>query len=309
MIITRFFVFALLASIVISCNTNTDGSAQSATIADPEEKETIADAVSRVTVWETAPNPESVAIGRGVIYATHFGDKLEPMVQDGDGYIASYDANGGFIEKVVTGLDAPKGMEVLNNQLFVVDVDSLLGFSTKDGSRTFTASFTGKAQFLNGLAARDEGNLYVSATDAGKIWLVDITSGVTTEVANIPNVNGIAVASDGSVIFAVQYNGQDPTAGRLLAVNPVDGSSVPLGSYTGMLDGVVTYKGAVYFTDWNPSGMGKVLRYDLKTFETTVVLEDERLQGPADFEVLGDGLAIIPMLTGSRILGVRLNEE
>jgi len=229
------------------------------------------------------------------------------MKQDGDGYIATYDANGQFIENFVEGLDAPKGMEVVGNQVFVADVDSLLGFSTEDGSRTFAVSFTGKANFLNGLVAADDSNLYISATDAGMIWKVSTSTGAISEIASIPHVNGLDISNDGSVIYAVQYNSQDPMAGRLLAVNPLDGSFVPLGSYAGMLDGVVAYNGNIYFTDWNPSGNGKVLKYDMKTKETVVVLEDARLKGPADFEVLGDGLALIPMLTGSQILGVRLN--
>ncbi len=297
----RFLSLSLLLSLILSCTSSTSSSEQT------EIPTTPASESDRVTVWEVAPNAESVAIGKGVIYAAHFGPELQPMTQDGDGYIASYDANGNFIDKVIEGLDAPKGMQVIDNQLFVVDVDSLLGFSIVDGSRSFSASFTGKAKFLNGLVASDASSIFVSATDAGKIWKVGVATGDITEIADVPNVNGIELSNDGSVIYAVQYNGQDPAAGRLLAVNPVDGTSIPLGSYAGMLDGVVEHQGNVYFTDWNPSGKGKILKYGLKSQETTVVLEDERLKGPADFEVLGDGLALIPMLTGSQILGVRLN--
>jgi len=304
MLLFRFLTIAVAAAIISACGSNADANSQSADQSVASTTATLD--TSRVTVWNVDANPESVAIGRGVIFATHFGKQLAPMTQDGDGYISKYDANGSFIEKFVTGLDAPKGMELIGNQVFVADVDSLIGFSVKDGSRSFAVSFSGKAQFLNGLAAADEANLYISATDAGKIWKVDIVSGETVEVADVPHVNGLAVSLDGSVIYAVQYNGQDPSAGRLLAVNPVDGAYVPLGSYAGMLDGVIEHKGAVYFTDWNPAGNGKVLKYDLGTQQTSVVLDDERLEGPADFEVLGDGLALIPMLTGSKILGVRL---
>jgi len=294
----RSLIVVFYSTLFLACNSGTDTSAQTSS-------SKVEDNESSISVWEVASNPEAIAIGRGVIYATHFGDELKPMEQDGDGYIASYDANGGFIEKLVSGLDAPKGMEVIGNQVFVADVDSLLGFSTKDGSRSFSASFTGEAQFLNGLAAANEGSLYVSATDAGKIWEVSLLSGEYSLVASVPHVNGITVSEDKSVIFAVQYNSQDAGSGHLLAVNPLDGTMVQLGSYTGLLDGVFEHKGAVYFTDWNPSGFGRVLRYDLKSKETTIVLEDERLKGPADFEVLNDGLALIPMLTGSQILGIR----
>lgn len=300
----RVFFLSFITVLLLSCGSNPETTSQSS--AGENEISPVADDTSRVTIWEVDANPESIAIGPGVIFATHFGPELNPTEQDGDGYISIYDANGDFIEKFATGLDAPKGMELVGNQLFVADVDSLFGYSISDGSRTFAVSFTGKAQFLNGLAAADGANLYISATDAGKIWKVNAVSGETAEVADVPHVNGLAVSADGSVIYAVQYNGQDPSAGRLLAVNPIDGAYVPLGSYAGMLDGVIEHKGAVYFTDWNPAGNGKVLKYDLGTQKTSVVLDDERLQGPADFEVLGDGLALIPMLTGSKILGVRL---
>jgi len=295
-------VLYFLSIVTVACSTGTDKvtSDQSNAVAKGEHVE------DRLSIWDVSPNPEGVAIGKGLIYATHFGDALKPTDQDGDGYIATYDANGSLISKFVSGLDAPKGIEVVDNQVFVADIDSLIGFSTKNGSRTVSVSFTGKAQFLNGLAAKDGQHLYVSATDAGMIWEVDLSDGSISEVASVPSCNGLAVSQDGSVIYAVQYNGQSPEAGRLLAVNPQDGTSIPLGDYSGLLDGVVEYKGAVYFTDWNPNGFGRVLRYDLMSSETTVVVEDSRLQGPADFEVLGDGLALIPMLTGSSIVGVRL---
>jgi hypothetical protein len=311
MLTLKSFSLFLVTSLLLACGSNTDSSSNEEGRADlatqKQDQENASPEQARVTVWDIAPNAEAVAIGAGVIYAGHFGPALQPMTQDGDGYIATYDANGGLIENLVEGLDAPKGMEVIDNQLFVADIDSLLGFSTDDGSRTFAASFTGQAKFLNGLVAADDANLYISATDAGKIWKVNTKSGDIKEIASVPHVNGLELSDDGSVIYAVQYNGQDPKAGRLLAVNPADGTSSPLGTYGGMLDGVSMYNGDIYFTDWNPTGMGKVLKYDLSTQETTIVLEDERLQGPADFEVLGDGLALIPQLTGSKILGVRLN--
>jgi outer membrane protein assembly factor BamB len=304
--ILRNVLSLLSLCLLVACSSNTDTTAQS-TGTTGDEASPATEAGTKLSVWPTSPNVEGVAIGRGVVYAGHFGPKLQPNTQDGDGYIATYDANGQLIDTLVYGLDAPKGLEFLDNQVFVADVDTLFGFSSKDGSQTFAVSFAGMTNFLNGLVAIDENTLLVSATDAGKVWKVTISTGESELLTELTGANGLARSAEGDVIYAVQYLSDRPQDGHLYAIDLNTGKAEMLGDYGGMLDGVFTHQGAVYFTDWNPSGAGKFMRYDLASGETSLVVEDSRMQGPADFEILNDGLALIPMLTGSRIMSVKIN--
>ena len=263
---------------------------------------------SEFTIWNTDANPESLTIDGIRVYVTHFGPKLEPSTQDGDGYIATYDADGTRTGVLVEGLDAPKGSELIGNVLYVADVDTLFGFNTTTGEREFAMSFTGQSEYLNGLTRGKPGELYLSATDAGKVWRVDLSRGGSAEViAQIPGANGLTYDEFRNLLYVVNFIGDDPTAGRVRAVDLATGNVSTVVDYAGMLDGAALVGNNLYFTDWSPGdGEGKMLHLNLGNEVVTEVASDSLFAGPADFDVLGDGLALVPMLTGGRVVAMRL---
>ncbi len=272
-------------------------------VATPVADTTIA---ADYTIWQVAPHPESVTIHGAKVYVTQFGAVLEPMTQDGDGFITVYDANGTLLDTLVTGLDAPKGSEVIGDILYVVDVDTLFGFNTSTGAVTFAKPMPGKPQFLNGLASTATGSLYVSATDAGKIWEVVPATGKITEVASLPAVNGVAVDKSSGMLYAVVYPQSPADQPGAYRVDPKDRSAIRIGAYEGVLDGIAVANGQLYTTDWNPDGLGRIVAIDLRTGSSRIIAEDKRFTGPADFDMLGDGLALIPMLMEDRVVAVSL---
>jgi len=260
------------------------------------------------SVWNTAPNPESVSIDGGVVYVTHFGDELAPTKKDGNGYIAVYDANGTLVDTLITGLHAPKGTVIQGKMLYVADVDRIIGINTASGKQVIEVSFTGKSSFLNGLTKGVLDVLYVSGTDVGKIWKVIPRSQTVEEVADLPGVNGLAYDAKRRGIYAVQYLQDNPADGRVYLVDAETGKMRTEGDYSGLLDGAVLQGGTFYFTDWGGDGSGKVLGLDVKSRETRVIASDPLFSGPANFAMLGDGLALIPMLTGSKVVAVPLQQ-
>ena len=262
---------------------------------------------STFTEWQVGMHPESVTIHGARVYVTQFGPALEPLTQDGDGYVAVYDANGGLIDTLIAGLDAPKGSEVIGNVLFVADVDTLFGINTATGKITYAAPLPGRPMFLNGLAATAAGQLYVSATDAGKIWLVDPAQGTTKEIATLPGVNGLAVDAATNALYAVVYpQSEQQTPGAYL-IDVATGQISRIGTYAGVLDGVAVSNNTLYTTDWNPGGAGgRMVAIDLSTGAARTVAESARFTGPADFALLGDGIALVPMLKEDRVVVVRL---
>jgi len=265
---------------------------------------------SPYTVWNTAPNPESVTVDGYNVYITHFGPDLKPTRKDGDGYVAVYDANGTLTDTLVSGLHAPKGSLISNGIYYVADVDYLRGFDLATGEEVFDVSFVGETRLLNGLAATDAGKLYVSATDAGKIWEVDASTSEATIFQDLRAVNGLVTSTDNQTLFAVTYPDQVPQTGRVCAINLATKVVDTLGNYRGLLDGIDVYQDEVVFTDWSPEGAdgGKVLATNIQTGETRIIASHTVISGPADFDVLGDGLALIPMLTGARIVVVPLQD-
>jgi DNA-binding beta-propeller fold protein YncE len=89
-------------------------------------------------IWATEPifdTPESVFVDRqnNCLYVSNIGGK-EPWLKDGNGFISKVSMDGTVIEREwVKGLNAPKGMTLIKNKLFVADVDQLVIIDIKTG--------------------------------------------------------------------------------------------------------------------------------------------------------------------------------
>ena len=300
----------LIAGVFIALSLGSCGKPSPADSSDPSTSSAAdslaGDPARPFTAWQVGSHPESVTIHGARVYVTQFGPALEPTVQDGDGYIAVYDANGQLLDTLGLGLDAPKGSEMIGDILYVADVDTVFGFNTSTGAITFARALPGNPQFLNGLAATSTGELYVSATDVGKIWRIEPASGKITEVAQLPGVNGLAVDISSGDLYAVVYPQTADVTPGAYRVDPVAGTTTRIGQYGGVLDGVAIADGQLYTTDWNPAGAGRIVAIDLATGASRILAEDATFTGPADFDMLGDGLALIPMLLEDRVVAVLL---
>jgi len=75
------------------------------------------------TTIEGFSSPESTIISGNHLYVSNVGKELKPTVKDADGFISKLSKDG-VIENLhfMDGLDAPKGMSIVNNTLFVVDI-------------------------------------------------------------------------------------------------------------------------------------------------------------------------------------------
>jgi sugar lactone lactonase YvrE len=96
----------------------------------------------------------------------------EPTGRDNNGFITKLDKTGKvvalkFIEGSKRGvtLDAPKGLDVIGDSLYVTDVDVVHVFNKGTGNLVGGVEFRSLgARFLNDLTHDDQGNLYVSDT-------------------------------------------------------------------------------------------------------------------------------------------------
>lgn len=86
------------------------------------------------------------------------------LAVDGNGFISRVDAATLAIEPkwIATGLNAPKGMAILGDTLYVADIDVIRKFDRRSGAARGTIAIDG-ASFLNDIAT-DGTSLYVSDT-------------------------------------------------------------------------------------------------------------------------------------------------
>ena len=111
--------------------------------------------------------------------------------KDNDGFISILNTNGTVrdLKWVEGGLDAPKGMALLNGKIYVTDIDAIKVIDVASAAIEKTIAVD-SAIFLNDLAT-DGQQVYFSDSRAGKIY--SMTTDGTYQVISdkTPNVNGL----------------------------------------------------------------------------------------------------------------------
>jgi sugar lactone lactonase YvrE len=140
----------------------------------------------------TLPVSESVAFDskNNVLYVSCIDGK--PEEKDGKGYIGKVSPDGKVIAaQWVSGLDAPKGLGIFKDNLYVADVTKIVTISIPTGKITSSVEVPG-SKFLNDIAVDSKGNVYASDTQTGKIHVLkDGKVDVFFESAEFKGVNGV----------------------------------------------------------------------------------------------------------------------
>jgi DNA-binding beta-propeller fold protein YncE len=115
--------------------------------------------------WETKDEfeiPESVCYdgSRNKLYVSNVNG--DPTKHDGNGFISMLTLDGDIQQlKWVTGLDAPKGMGVFDEKLFVTDINKLRIIDLSTGSVENSIEVE-DARFLNDITISPNGDVYIS---------------------------------------------------------------------------------------------------------------------------------------------------
>ncbi|MEZ4777501.1 MAG: SMP-30/gluconolactonase/LRE family protein [Bacteroidia bacterium] len=276
----RIFILTFFALGMFACNNSSS---------EQTTQDTTPETVSRSVKLENKglASPESV-IGDGTFfYVSNVGVELKPMDKDGDGFIAKLDAEGNVVEeKFITGLDAPKGSAIVSGKLYVADVDKVKVFdlATKAAAGEVDFSANGTS-FLNDIAVKNNREIFVSATDIGKIFSINLDDLSVTEVttdAPVAGPNGLWWDEAGNRLLIASYTGS--IDGKLCAIDfkPEGNQYHPINDFGGFLDGIaITAGGKLVFSDWNSAGIQMT---DLSGGATErVTMPVDSIKGPADF--------------------------
>jgi sugar lactone lactonase YvrE len=145
--------------------------------------------------------PESVYFDQKnkILYVANINGKSNE--KDGNGFISQVTTDG-KIKKLqwVTGLDAPKGMGLVGNTLYVADLTRVVAIDIGKGSITKTYEIEG-AQFLNDITTDEQGNVYISDSATGKIHrIANDKVEVFFESPEFKRINGLLALKNGLYI-------------------------------------------------------------------------------------------------------------
>lgn len=263
------------------------------------------------TVWETPAvlsKPESVAwdARRQVYYVSNING--EATEASGAGFLSRLGPDGTVLEREwVTGLNAPKGLLVVGEVLYVAEVGGLVEVDLERGAVAARHAAPG-SQFLNDLAVDGEGRVYVSDLFTDTVWrLAEGRLEPWLATAELLGPNGLHV--DGERLYVAAWGRrlegfQTETPGHLLVVSLADGTVGALGEGTpiGHLDGLEPLgEDGFLVSAWKEG-----LLMEVSAEGRARVLADLG-QGSADLEYRPEeNLAIVPLMNQNRVRALRL---
>ena len=299
------------AVLLVACGGGRDAgqsgeAADSTAAADSAPAATIALTVNLLEAPEAARfDPEL-----GVYFVANINGS--PLGKDGNGFISRLTRDGKVDSlKFIAGgrggavLNAPKGMAISGDTLWVADIDAARAFDKRSGKPILTVTLAGRARFLNDAVVGPDGAIYMTDTgvaDDGKggmahpgpdqvFRIENRKATVVLTFADKPGPNGITWDSAGSRFVIVPFG-----AKSIFQWAPGDSSARVIAEGPGMMDGVEPLgDGRLLITSWADSSL-----FVLDAGKITRLLGG--LPGPADIGFDRErGRIAVPSLTDNRL--------
>lgn len=249
--------------------------------------------------WETPAElkvPESVYFdnNRQIIYVSNVTGS--PTDKDGTGFISKLSPEGKvLILEWITGLNAPKGLGVSGEFLYVSDISRVIEINIASGKITRQVEIPG-SKFLNDIATDKQGNVFVSDMNGNAIYLIkNGKSEVFAKSGRLTGVNGLFV-SDGNLLAGLQD--------RVVSVNLKTREITDFILNTGGIDGLVPDGNGNYLiSDW----LGNIHLISQK-HEKIKLLDTTPLNvNAADIDyIISKKLLLVPTFTDNRIVAYEL---
>lgn len=287
-------------ALLVFCAACNQAKQESADTAGAEEKKEEAP-VTLTLKWETdavLTTCESVLYDEknDVLYVANING--QPDAKDGNGFISKVSLEGQVTAASwATGMDAPKGMGLLDGKLYVSDIDRVHEIDT--GTGKITNSYTvADAKFLNDITVGN-GKVYVSDSGGGAIHVIE-DGKVTAFLANLQGPNGL-LAKNGDLIVALW---------DAKTLNTIDVSSKDIMLRTEGIenpDGIVAIDNNEYLvSSWN--GMVHHINAD---WEKTLVLDTRKDSlSAADIEyVKSKNLLLVPTFFKDKVMAYEVKQN
>ena len=149
-----------------------------------------------------------------------------PNDKDWNGYVSKIDPSGKTVIQKFVGakpgeavLNAPKGLVLLERNLFVTDVDTVKGFDKETGKPTVVVDLSKLgAKFLNDLAVDAKGFIYASDMMANRIYKIDANHDYETTIfvegPELGMPNGVMINPKSKHLIVVCYG-----SGKILEID------------------------------------------------------------------------------------------
>lgn len=304
----KYFLCGLSLVALIGCG-NGGGQDELQPVGEPEVQAAPAEIRIEGVGFAT---PESVLFDEAADVYLIANINGSPLATDDNGFISRVAPDGTVLElKWIDGespeveLDAPKGMAIVGDTLFVADISVVRRFDRASGASLGAIEIPG-ATFVNDLAATRDGQVLVSDsgmvftesgpedTGSAAIYVLDADGGLTMIASeNLDRPNGVldSFAHDGVAVA--------PFGGNVVYLLDEDGERIDVAELPGGgLDGLVeTADGDLLVSSWEASAVYRV------TPDGVVSTAADDLPAPADIGWdEGRALLLVPLFNADAVV-------
>lgn len=290
------YLYSLLMCICVTGCTSTASKTESEVTETPV-------AVTLTQVWETdttLATPESVIFDEknNIFYVSCIG-AVPPTAKDGDGYIAKMDTDGKITDaKWVTGLDAPKGLALVGNILYVADITHVVMIDITTGKITGKKEVAG-AVMLNDMDAAPDGTVYFTDSGTNKVYSLkgDDMVEMFTNGDQLKKPNGVFVDGNNLMIAGMD-------SGNFVEYSLTDKKAVTKVDSLFGGDGVEKYRDDYFVSNWN----GEVYHLTADWKKTKLIDTKEQKLNAADIEIVeSKNLLLVPTFFGNKVVAYKIN--
>lgn len=245
-------------------------------------------------------SPESVIYDpfSKVLYVSNINGK--PWEKDGNGFISKISLSGKIENlKWITGLDAPKGLGIYKNKLYIADINKVVIADIQTGliEKSIEAP---EAQTLNDIAIDINGKVYISDSAGKKIYILrDTEITVWLENPDWKRPNGLLAQSNTLRMV-------DADAGIFYSINYSDKKSTATAQGLTKGDGIVQIVPEGYLiSNWN----GEVNYVKERIVEKILDTKDIHLNAADIWYIPSEKLLIIPPFYGNKVVAYQLTKH
>lgn len=271
---------------------------------------TVTHATEPEKIWETmgfdAPESALYDTGHNVFYVSNINGS--PLELNGKGYISRLSPTGKIIDlKWVTGLDAPKGLAIYENHLYVADMQKLHIIDTNSG-HIENSIYVPASKMLNDIAVDQSGAVYVTDMLGGGVfkWKNNqMTKWLSAET--FPHPNGIFIKGKNLLLATwgkgIQNDFTTDILGGVYQVELTDKVVTPVAAaqQIGNLDGLTNINQQLIVNDWINGNVFTVGEQGVELLFTAP-------KTAADISANGN-LLIVPVMGQNKVTAYSINQS
>ncbi len=295
---TRTLLIALISILIFQCQSkkSTDGTSSTGAVA---EATAITYALEQIWASDTLlKTPESVIYDdkRGVFYVSNVNQN--PWEKDNNGFISRLSKDGEILDlEWISGMSGPKGMAIVDNVLFVADLDELVLIDIE--AEKISSKITVKgASGLNDITPGDQGDVYISDSNEGKIFRY-VNGAVSVFHDDAPGRPNGLLMDQGKLLTAFSQ------ASEFVRYDPATLEKTVIATGIGAGDGVTpTNDPGVYLvSDWN----GEIFVISTDGMKQSILNTKDQKKNTADiWFVAEENMVLVPTFFDNRVVAYRL---